>query len=133
MTGAVVNGSTAGAEQVAWNLIRGKPWAEGLGESIVNGMVVGHIFEKHGNQMAARGAAKAPETLALRLPSERANVEPAWTISKVDIGEGTVDWPEVCKALGEINFHGWVTAEVGGGDRARLKKIKEQMDQVFSG
>lgn len=50
-----------------------------------------------------------------------------------DIGEGTVDWPEVCKALGEINFHGWVTAEVGGGDRNRLKKIKEQMDQVFSG
>lgn len=50
-----------------------------------------------------------------------------------DIGEGTVDWPEVCKALGEINFHGWVTAEVGGGNRDRLKKIKAQMDQVFSG
>ncbi len=50
-----------------------------------------------------------------------------------DIGEGTVDWPEVCKALAEINFHGWVTAEVGGGNRERLKKIKAQMDQVFSG
>ena len=50
-----------------------------------------------------------------------------------DIGEGTVDWPEVCKALGEINFHGWVTAEVGGGDRKRLAQIKAQMDQVFAG
>ena len=48
-----------------------------------------------------------------------------------DIGEGTVDWDELRKVLAEINFHGWATAEVGGGDRNRLKKIKEQMDRVL--
>ena len=49
------------------------------------------------------------------------------------IGEGDIDYADVRKALHEINFHGWVTAEVGGGDRKRLAKIKEQMDQVFAG
>jgi L-ribulose-5-phosphate 3-epimerase len=49
-----------------------------------------------------------------------------------DIGEGDVNWPEVCKALREIGYTGWVTAEVGGGDGARLAQIKAQMDDVFS-
>ncbi|MEX2216703.1 MAG: sugar phosphate isomerase/epimerase family protein, partial [Phycisphaeraceae bacterium] len=48
-----------------------------------------------------------------------------------DIGEGTVDWAELRGVLADINFHGWVTAEVGGGDRERLKKIKQQMDNVL--
>ena len=48
-----------------------------------------------------------------------------------DIGEGTVDWDVLRGVLAEINFSGWATAEVGGGDRNRLKKIKEQMDRVL--
>ena len=35
------------------------------------------------------------------------------------------------KALREINFYGWVAAEVGGGDAAELKHIAEEMDMVF--
>ncbi|NNM31019.1 MAG: sugar phosphate isomerase/epimerase [Akkermansiaceae bacterium] len=43
------------------------------------------------------------------------------------IGEGDVDWPEVRKALAEIRFTGWATAEVGGGDRARCAEILANM------
>lgn len=49
-----------------------------------------------------------------------------------DIGEGDIDWADVRKALVEINFHGWVAAEVKGGDADRLKTIASQMDQVFA-
>lgn len=48
-----------------------------------------------------------------------------------DIGEGTVDWDNVRTELGRLNFCGWATAEVGGGDRKRLAQIKAQMDRVL--
>ena len=34
----------------------------------------------------------------------------------VPIGEGDEDWPEVLKALAEVGYGGWATAEVGRGD-----------------
>jgi L-ribulose-5-phosphate 3-epimerase len=49
----------------------------------------------------------------------------------VAIGEGDEDWPEVLKALGEIGYDGWATAEVGGGGEDVLKKISAQMDKVL--
>jgi L-ribulose-5-phosphate 3-epimerase len=49
----------------------------------------------------------------------------------VDIGEGDEDWPEILKALGEIGYNGWATAEVGGGGEDVLKKISAQMDKVL--
>jgi len=48
-----------------------------------------------------------------------------------DIGEGDLPWADVRKALEEIHFSGWATAEVGGGDLARLTKVRQQMEQVF--
>ena len=48
-----------------------------------------------------------------------------------DITEGDLPWKEVQKALGEINFTGWATAEVGGGDLARLKKVRGQMEEAL--
>jgi hexulose-6-phosphate isomerase len=36
------------------------------------------------------------------------------------------------RALAKIKFSGWATAEVGGGDAARLKDISQRMDRVFS-
>ena len=50
----------------------------------------------------------------------------------VKIGDGDCDWPAVMKALAEIKFSGWATAEVSGGDAARLKDISQRMDRVFS-
>ena len=43
------------------------------------------------------------------------------------IGAGDVDWPDVRKALTEIRFTGWATAEVGGGNRARCAEILANM------
>ncbi|MEZ5325190.1 MAG: sugar phosphate isomerase/epimerase family protein [Verrucomicrobiales bacterium] len=48
-----------------------------------------------------------------------------------DIGEGDLPWADVRKALEEINYSGWATAEVGGGDLPRLTKVREQMQKAF--
>lgn len=49
----------------------------------------------------------------------------------VPIGEGDEDWPEVLRALAEIGYDGWATAEVGGGGEEHLKKVSAQMDKVL--
>lgn len=49
------------------------------------------------------------------------------------IGGGDVDWPDVRKALAEINFTGWATAEVGGGNRARCAEILANMQKHLLG
>jgi hexulose-6-phosphate isomerase len=49
----------------------------------------------------------------------------------VAIGEGDEDWPEVVKALGEIGYDGWATAEVAGGNEEYLKKLSATMDKVL--
>lgn len=48
-----------------------------------------------------------------------------------DLGAGNVNWPEVLKALDEIGFTGWGTAEMPGGDRQRLADLSKQMDKVL--
>ena len=48
-----------------------------------------------------------------------------------DIGEGDLPWKDVQKALRDINFTGWATAEVGGGNLQRLKKVRQQMVEAF--
>ncbi|MEM7262027.1 MAG: TIM barrel protein, partial [Planctomycetota bacterium] len=47
------------------------------------------------------------------------------------IGEGDVDWTDVRRALREIQFTGWCTAEVGGGDRKRLTEVHANMTQTL--
>lgn len=51
----------------------------------------------------------------------------------VDItsAEDDLPWGEVQKALKDIQFHGWSTAEVGGGDVKRLTLVREQMQKAF--
>ncbi|QJX00888.1 sugar phosphate isomerase/epimerase family protein [Frigoriglobus tundricola] len=49
----------------------------------------------------------------------------------VNIGEGDEDWPEILKALGEIGYHGFATAEVGGGGEEYLKKLSAVMDKIL--
>lgn len=48
-----------------------------------------------------------------------------------EIGEGDLPWAEVRKGLDEIGFTGWATAEVSGGDVARLTTVREQMQKAF--
>ena len=49
------------------------------------------------------------------------------------IGEGDVDWPEVRKALREIGYTGWATAEVQGGDANACAEILAQMKKHLLG
>jgi hexulose-6-phosphate isomerase len=57
------------------------------------------------------------------------NKENPW----VPIGEGDEDWPDVLKALAEIGYNGWATAEVPGGGPKELKDIAERMKRVLGG
>jgi hexulose-6-phosphate isomerase len=47
------------------------------------------------------------------------------------IGQGDIDYADVRKALHEINFHGWLAAEVAGGDFDYLKGVAKEMDVAF--
>ena len=47
------------------------------------------------------------------------------------LGEGDANWPEVRKALLEINYTGWAAAEVGGGDREVMKDVVARMNSVM--
>lgn len=49
----------------------------------------------------------------------------------VPLGEGDVNWPAVRKELLSIDYHGWCTAEIKGGDRQRLADIAQRMDKVL--
>jgi hexulose-6-phosphate isomerase len=49
----------------------------------------------------------------------------------VPIGEGDEDWPDILKALVEVGYDGWATAEVGGGGEDHLKKISAVMDKIL--
>jgi hexulose-6-phosphate isomerase len=44
-----------------------------------------------------------------------------------------IDWPDVRKALNEVGYSGWITAEVKSGDENYLKEVSARMDRIFSG
>ena len=50
---------------------------------------------------------------------------------RVPLGEGDCDWPAVVEALEAIGYEGWGTAEIPGGDTARLRDIAERMDRIL--
>ena len=47
------------------------------------------------------------------------------------LGEGSIDWQKVREQLVKLDYSGWATAEVPGGDRNRLADIASQMDRVL--
>ncbi len=47
------------------------------------------------------------------------------------LGEGTINWANVRKALKQIGYSGWATAEVGNADRERLADIAQRMDKIL--
>jgi hexulose-6-phosphate isomerase len=50
----------------------------------------------------------------------------------VDIGEGDEDWPDILKALDEIGYKGWATAEVAGGGEKELRDVAERMNKILN-
>jgi hexulose-6-phosphate isomerase len=49
----------------------------------------------------------------------------------VPIGEGDEDWPDVQKALTEVGYTGWATAEVAGGGEKELRDVAERMNRCL--
>ncbi|MFZ9088744.1 MAG: sugar phosphate isomerase/epimerase family protein [Planctomycetaceae bacterium] len=47
------------------------------------------------------------------------------------ISEGDIDYADVRRALHEIDFYGWVAAEVGGGPLEELQRISGELDDAF--
>ena len=51
----------------------------------------------------------------------------------VPLGEGSIDWREVRRAIGEIGFSGYLTVELPGGDEAYLREVSKRVDKIFAG
>jgi len=51
----------------------------------------------------------------------------------VPLREGSINWPAVRRALSEIAYGGWLTAELGGGDEAYLREVCARMDKIIAG
>src|SRR5262249_30565221 len=49
----------------------------------------------------------------------------------VPIGEGDEDWPDILKALDEVGYRGWATAEVAGGGEKELRDVAERMNRCL--
>lgn len=49
------------------------------------------------------------------------------------ITEADIDWASVRQALADIDFRGWVAAEVQGGDFEKLKTISRELDETLVG
>jgi L-ribulose-5-phosphate 3-epimerase len=46
--------------------------------------------------------------------------------------DGDVNWPQVRKALDEVGFNGYMTAELGGGDQAYLTDVAGRIDKIIA-
>jgi L-ribulose-5-phosphate 3-epimerase len=53
--------------------------------------------------------------------------------SFVNLRDGSINWPEVRKALKEIGYKGWVTCELRGGDAEYLKDVAKRVDLILAG
>jgi len=62
---------------------------------------------------------------------KKRNDEGLWKGFAVEIGDGDCGWPEVRKALADVGYDGWATAEVGGGGKERLSDIRKRMAKVL--
>ena len=50
----------------------------------------------------------------------------------VNLRDGDVNWPEVRKALHEVGYTGFLTAELQGGDEAYLRDLSARMDMIIN-
>ena len=46
--------------------------------------------------------------------------------------EGDVNWPEVRRALEEIEYNGFLTPELSGGDEAYLTELSGRIDKIIA-
>ncbi len=63
---------------------------------------------------------------------KKMNEEGLWKGFDVPLGAGDVDWAAVMEALRDTGHGGgWLTLELGGGDRDYLQTVSEQLDGVL--
>ena len=46
--------------------------------------------------------------------------------------DGDVNWPEVRKALDEVGYNGWMTAELKAGDEVYLTDVAKRIDRIIA-
>lgn len=63
---------------------------------------------------------------------KKASDEGIWKGFEAELGDGDANWAAVNKALKEVGYRGWGSAEVNGGDRVRLKEISDRMDRCYA-
>jgi len=63
---------------------------------------------------------------------KRRDDEGRWKGFDVQLREGDANWPEIVKALDEVGYAGWASAEVAAGDEAHLKDVARRMDEIFA-
>ncbi len=51
----------------------------------------------------------------------------------VPLREGSIDWPEVRRAITEIGFSGYLTVELKDGDAAYLREVSARVDKILAG
>jgi len=114
-----------------------KPWADYIDS--FNSPWVGAFFDlgnhaRYGN-VAEWVRGLGPRIVKLDIKgysNAKADAAGKWK-GFVDIAAGDIDWAEVRTALQDIGFTGWVSAEVGGGDTARLEKVLAEMKEALLG
>jgi L-ribulose-5-phosphate 3-epimerase len=47
------------------------------------------------------------------------------------LGEGEINWPEVTRALVDVGYDGWISAEVPYGNVEQLKDVVRRMDKIL--
>lgn len=61
---------------------------------------------------------------------EKMNSTGPWSGFDVALGEGDCDWPRINAALREVGYSGWASLEVPGGDGARLRALREDVERL---
>lgn len=61
---------------------------------------------------------------------ERMNSLGPWKGFDVELGEGDCDWAAVNRALAAVGYAGWASIEMPGGDRQRIKALKDQFERI---
>lgn len=118
-TGRLIDGVTQGALQLAWNKAQHKELTEGLVQTVINGMVMGQVFETSHAMMELRAAGASK----VRAPNEPAGTKATWKITGFDETVNRVTLERIGKggAPERMEIDGTVLAEAN----PQLKGPKE--------
>jgi len=117
--------------EVVWNNFWTKPdeMAKYLDE--INSPFVGAYFDVGNVVKFGIPCAQWVRVLGKRILKLHIKAYSMKRLWNVKIGEGDENWPEVVKALGEIGYDGWATAEVNSKSMEELLDVKSRMDRVL--